>query len=52
MSDTRETRKVHIWQQNINRSVEGQLDLLHSLETNKYDIVAIQEPHVDFLGCT
>ena len=51
-SNTRETCKLYIWQRNINRSLEGQLDLLHSLEANKYDIVAIQEPHVDFLGCT
>ena len=50
--DTRETCKLRIWQQNINRSLEGQLDLLQSLQANKYDIVVIQEPHVDFLGRT
>ena len=56
MSDTtttlRETQKLQIWQQNLNRSLEGQLDLLHSLKANEYDIVAIQEPHIDFLGHT
>src|ERR1700684_1377247 len=55
MSDTLdagEPRKLRIWQQNINRSLEGQLDLLHTLKAEKYDIVAIQEPHIDFLGRT
>ena len=56
MSDTtttlRETWKLQIWQQNLNRSLEGQLDLLHSLKANEYNIVVIQEPHIDFLGCT
>jgi ribonuclease HI len=55
MSDTtdiRETRKLRIWQQNLNRSLEGQLDLLQSLKDDDYDIVALQEPHIDFLGRT
>jgi ribonuclease HI/exonuclease III len=55
MSDTtdiRETRMLRIWQQNLNRSLEGQLDLLQSLKDNDYDIVALQEPHIDFLGRT
>ena len=56
MSDTTDNRetmqKLRIWQQNLNHSLEGQLDLLHSLKDNKYDIVAIQEPHIDFLGRT
>ena len=55
MSDTPDMRKTHklrIWQQNINRSLEGQLDLLQSLQANKYNIVVIQEPHINFLGCT
>ena len=55
MSDTndiRDTRKLRIWQQNINQSLEGQLDLLQSLKANNYNIAAIQEPHIDFPGCT
>ena len=55
MSDTpdmREPQKLCIWKQNINRSLEGQLDLLQSLKADKYNIVAIQEPHIDFLGHT
>ena len=39
-------------QQNINKSLESQLDLLESLRRNKYDICAIQEPYVDFKGKT
>ena len=55
MSDTTnmtDTQKLQIWQQNLNRSLEGQLDLLHSLKAEKYDVVMIQEPHIDFLGHT
>ena len=55
MSDTpstRNKRKIQIWQQNLNRSLEGQLDLLHSLKASNYDIMALQEPHIDFLGRT
>ena len=55
MSDTpvnRDTRKLKIWQQNLNKSLEGQLDLLQSLKDNDYDIMALQEPHIDFLGRT
>ena len=51
-TNTRETKKLHIWQQNLNRLLEGQIDLLQSLKANDYDIVALQEPHIDFLGCT
>lgn len=36
----------------INWSLEGQLDLLQSLKDNNYYIVAIQKPHIDFLGRT
>ena len=48
--ETREPRKLRIWQQNINHSLEGQLDLLHSLKSDRYDMVVIQERHIDFMG--
>src|SRR5271170_6998718 len=51
-TNTTETRKLRIWQQNLNKSLEGQLDLLHSLKAEKYNVIAIQEPHIDFLGRT
>ena len=43
-------RRLRIWQQNINKSLEAQLDLLHSQSPAQYDIIAIQEPYIDFLG--
>ena len=55
MSDTtnkRELQKLRIWQQNLNRSLKGQLYLLQSLKDDNYDIVTLQEPHIDFLGRT
>ena len=55
MSDTtneREPWKLRIWQQNLNQFLEGQLDLLQSLKDDNYNIVALQEPHIDFLGRT
>ncbi|KAF8224631.1 DNase I-like protein [Tricholoma matsutake] len=41
-----------MWQQNVNKSLESQLDLLESLRRNKYDMCAIQEPYMDFNGKT
>ena len=40
--------RLRIWQQNTNRSLDAQSDLLHKIQ--KYSIVLIQEPHIDFLG--
>jgi hypothetical protein len=45
-----EPRKLRIWQQNLNHSLEGQLDLLQLLKAMDYDLVMLQEPHIDFLG--
>jgi hypothetical protein len=39
---------LRIWQQNLNKSLLAQLDALSSIES--YDILAFQEPHIDFLG--
>ncbi|KAF8583133.1 hypothetical protein K439DRAFT_1301786, partial [Ramaria rubella] len=41
---------LSIWQQNLNKSLNAQLDLLNSLDPRKYDIVAVQEPWLDKLG--
>src|ERR1700730_19346187 len=41
-----------IWQQNLNKSSDAQLDLLHYLYPDQYDIVATQEPYINFLGNT
>lgn len=42
--------QLHIWQQNTNQSLEAQLDLLNSLNPAHHSIVAIQDPHIGFLG--
>jgi hypothetical protein len=44
--------KLRIWQQNINRSLLGQQDLLNMLGKDEYDICAIQEPYLDFMNKT
>ena len=43
-------RPLTIRQQNTNKSLMSQLDLLESLKRNEYDICAIQEPYIDFNG--
>jgi hypothetical protein len=45
-----EERELTIWQQNLNKSSDAQLDLLHYLYPNQFDIAATQEPHMNFLG--
>lgn len=47
---TEPKRWLHIWQQNINKSLVAQLDLLHSLSPLDYNIAVIQEPYIDHLG--
>ena len=41
---------LRIWQQNVNGSSNSQLDLIHSTHTKHNDILAIQEPYINFLG--
>ena len=45
-------RNLQIQQQNVNKSLHSQLDLLATLKRNKYNICAVQEPHIDFKGMT
>jgi Endonuclease-reverse transcriptase len=45
-----EARPFRIRQQNINKSLIGQSDLLQTLKRNKYDLCLIQEPYIDFKG--
>jgi exonuclease III len=42
--------RLWIWGQNLNKSLDAQIDLLHSLGRNFYDIALLQEPHIDFRG--
>jgi hypothetical protein len=45
-------RPLQLRQQNVNKSLLSQLDLLQSLKRNMYDVCAIQEPYIDFQGHT
>ncbi|KAJ3001361.1 hypothetical protein NUW54_g6474 [Trametes sanguinea] len=43
---------MRIWQQNVNKSLLAQEDLLHRAHPNDYDLIAIQEPYLDRLALT
>jgi len=43
---------IRIWQQNMNTSHTAQLTLLNSLISDKWDILALQEPAINSLGNT
>ncbi|KAF8233563.1 hypothetical protein L208DRAFT_1555301 [Tricholoma matsutake] len=45
-------RPLQIRQQNINKSLLSQLNLLQSLKQNTYCVCAIQEPYINFKGHT
>lgn len=44
--------RLRIWQQNLNTSLIAQSSLLNSPEAAKWDIITIQEPHINFLRNT
>src|SRR6266850_74024 len=41
------TLGLRIRQQNMNKSLIAQADMLHRLDPQKFDIIAIQEPYLD-----
>ncbi|KAJ7334320.1 hypothetical protein DFH08DRAFT_707268, partial [Mycena albidolilacea] len=43
-------RQIHIWGQNLNKSLTAQSTFYHSLDANIYDLTLVQEPHFDFRG--
>ena len=45
-----DTNRLRFWQQNLNKSSDAQLDLLHRMHPGSIDIAIIQEPHINFLG--
>lgn len=49
-----EISTLRIRQQNTNKSLTATLDLLSRCSLDRYDVIAIQEPYIDFLGnaCT
>ncbi|OBZ68140.1 hypothetical protein A0H81_12023 [Grifola frondosa] len=50
----RPNRPMHlrIWQQNLNKSLDAQLDLLHAANPDNYDLLLLQEPYLDHLNLT
>jgi hypothetical protein len=46
------TVRLRIWQQNLNTSLIAQLSLLNSHTIVDWDILVIQEPHINFLRNT
>lgn len=38
---------LRIWQQNVNKSLNAQLALLHEVTPNDVDLIFLQEPHID-----
>jgi hypothetical protein len=42
--------KLRIRQQNVNKSLAAMLELLAKCPPDQYDILAIQEPYIDFSG--
>ena len=43
-------KPLHFWQQNINKSLLSQLDLLNNTDPKLFNFIFLQEPHVDFLN--
>jgi hypothetical protein len=43
---------LRIWQQNLNKSLTSQLELLHSMHPTSFAIAAIQEPYLDHNQCS
>ncbi|KIK32793.1 hypothetical protein CY34DRAFT_38340, partial [Suillus luteus UH-Slu-Lm8-n1] len=41
-----------IWQQNLNTSMVAQASLLNNASISDWDIITIQEPHINFLRNT
>ena len=45
--NSRKSTQLWIRQQNVNKSLVAQGDLLHQLDPKEFEIVAIQEPYLD-----
>ena len=43
---------LRIWQQNLNTSFSAQHSLLNSIRPNDYDVITIQEPHINSFNNT
>jgi len=45
-------KHFHIWQQNVAKSSVAQHDVLAKANPKDWDIIALQEPYMDYLGLT
>jgi len=52
MDDANNVPIIRFWQQNLNKSLTAQLDLLNEIAPQETDFVFIQEPHINFLNQT
>ena len=52
MDDANNTSIIRFWQQNLNKSLTAQLDLLNKINPQETDFIFIQEPHINFLNQT
>ena len=52
MVDNLRNKPINFWQQNVNKSLTAQLDLLNHADPKIFDFIFIQEPHIDFLKLT
>ncbi|KAJ7113046.1 hypothetical protein C8R44DRAFT_586842, partial [Mycena epipterygia] len=43
---------LKVWQQNLNKSLHAQHEMLQSLKPQKYDLALIQEPYLDHNNCS
>ncbi|KAJ6510337.1 hypothetical protein C8R45DRAFT_814214, partial [Mycena sanguinolenta] len=43
-------RWFRIWSQNLNKSLDAQLDFINNLSPRYFNLALIQEPHFDFRG--
>ena len=50
--DAQNNPLICFWQQNLNKSLTAQLDLLNQVDPKNTDLIFIQEPHIDFLNLT
>ena len=50
--DAQNIPPIRFWQQNLNKSLTAQLDLLNQVDPKNTDLIFIQEPHIDFLNLT
>ena len=52
MNEPNTTKHLRIWQQNVAKSSTAQHDVLAYANPREWDIIALQEPYLDYLGLT